>query len=309
MEVCNDLYTLSIAEINTNGIEVCGKAIGSGIGNVFPACVKMPHLNSTDKADLVQCSQDARRNVNEGSDPKFVRPGIVDMGAEEEKLEQFLADIDEEDPSNMQMTASESFENQEGSMVGPSKFIAELTEAPESALVSHLPGFKRTFPSKHYAGYVTIDKNHGKNLYYYFVEYEHNREKDPLVLWLNGDPGCSSIDGFVYEHGPFNFKSGGTLDFKESSTFLDITDMVHYDTTYEVMGLAFHPNFTSNGCLTQTTSCFGRYQGVISEFTVNGFSSTTSSKATSAFPSKVKKDFHHGASICRTSWRANSFWT
>ncbi|KAL0906683.1 hypothetical protein M5K25_025196 [Dendrobium thyrsiflorum] len=84
-----------------------------------------------------------------------------------------------------------------------------ISAAPENALVSHLPGFNGTFPSKHYAGYVTIDKNHGKNLYYYFVESERNPDKDPLVLWLNGGPGCSSFDGFVYEHGPFHFKSGG----------------------------------------------------------------------------------------------------
>ncbi|KAI0491632.1 hypothetical protein KFK09_025892 [Dendrobium nobile] len=81
--------------------------------------------------------------------------------------------------------------------------------------------------------------------------------------------------------------------------------MVHYDTAYGVMGLAFHPNFTSNGCLTQTTSCFGRYQGVISEFIVNGFSSITSSEGTSAIPSEVKRIFtmglpyteHHGGQI------------
>ncbi|KAK9756279.1 hypothetical protein RND81_01G086500 [Saponaria officinalis] len=78
--------------------------------------------------------------------------------------------------------------------------------APQSALVTQLPGFNGTFPSKHYAGYVTIDKSHGKNLFYYFVESERSPSQDPVVLWLNGGPGCSSFDGFVYEHGPFNFQ-------------------------------------------------------------------------------------------------------
>ncbi|CAB78333.1 SERINE CARBOXYPEPTIDASE I PRECURSOR-like protein [Arabidopsis thaliana] len=82
-----------------------------------------------------------------------------------------------------------------------------ITEsAPESALITKLPGFEGTFPSKHYSGYVTIDKEHGKNLWYYFIESEKNPSKDPVVLWLNGGPGCSSMDGFVYEHGPFNFE-------------------------------------------------------------------------------------------------------
>ncbi|KAL5562218.1 hypothetical protein UlMin_031965 [Ulmus minor] len=84
--------------------------------------------------------------------------------------------------------------------------------APESALITKIPGFSGTLPSKHYSGYVTIDENTGKNLFYYFVESEKNPSKDPLVLWLNGGPGCSSFDGFVYEHGPFNFaKSNGSL--------------------------------------------------------------------------------------------------
>ncbi|XP_047971173.1 serine carboxypeptidase-like 20 [Salvia hispanica] len=74
--------------------------------------------------------------------------------------------------------------------------------APDGSLVAKLPGFNGSFPSKHYSGYVTINE---KKLYYYFVASERNPSKDPVVLWLNGGPGCSSFDGFIYEHGPFNF--------------------------------------------------------------------------------------------------------
>ncbi|KAF5726809.1 Serine carboxypeptidase-like 20 isoform 3 [Tripterygium wilfordii] len=76
----------------------------------------------------------------------------------------------------------------------------------EDVLVTHLPGFKDAFPSKHYSGYIEIDNE--RYLFYYFVVSEREPKNDPIVLWLNGGPGCSSFDGFVYEHGPFNFETG-----------------------------------------------------------------------------------------------------
>ncbi|XP_038708605.1 serine carboxypeptidase-like 20 [Tripterygium wilfordii] len=74
----------------------------------------------------------------------------------------------------------------------------------EDALITHLPGFSGKFPSRHYSGYVLKDMR----LFYYFIVSERQPETDPVVLWLNGGPGCSSFDGFIYEHGPFNFKDG-----------------------------------------------------------------------------------------------------
>jgi serine carboxypeptidase-like clade 1 len=48
---------------------------------------------------------------------------------------------------------------------------------------------------------VSVNETNGRELFYYFVESEGNPATDPVVLWLNGGPGCSSFDGFIYEHG------------------------------------------------------------------------------------------------------------
>lgn len=82
--------------------------------------------------------------------------------------------------------------------------------APDEALVESLPGFSGSFPSRHYAGYITADDEDRHTLYYYFVTSSNNPATDPLILWMNGGPGCSSFDGFIYEHGPFSFEANGT---------------------------------------------------------------------------------------------------
>jgi serine carboxypeptidase-like clade 2 len=37
-----------------------------------------------------------------------------------------------------------------------------------------------------YSGYVTVDENQDRALFYYFVEAESDPASKPLVLWLNG---------------------------------------------------------------------------------------------------------------------------
>ncbi|KAL6514587.1 hypothetical protein OROGR_020166 [Orobanche gracilis] len=60
-----------------------------------------------------------------------------------------------------------------------------------------------------YSGYVTVDPKAGRSLFYYFAEAIDPCNK-PLVLWLNGGPGCSSLgNGALTELGPFRVNPDG----------------------------------------------------------------------------------------------------
>ena len=52
-----------------------------------------------------------------------------------------------------------------------------------------------------YSGYLKTDIE-GNELFYVFTPSQSSPSKDPLFLWLNGGPGCSSLFGFLGEIGP-----------------------------------------------------------------------------------------------------------
>ncbi|XP_022715923.1 serine carboxypeptidase-like 31 isoform X2 [Durio zibethinus] len=75
--------------------------------------------------------------------------------------------------------------------------------------VTNLPG-QPSVDFRHYAGYVTVNEKNGRALFYWFYEAMSNPDEKPLVLWLNGGPGCSSVGyGATQEIGPFIVDTGG----------------------------------------------------------------------------------------------------
>lgn len=82
--------------------------------------------------------------------------------------------------------------------------------------IEDLPGLSHQPSFNQYSGYLKAQGS--KTLHYWFVESQGHPESDPVVLWLNGGPGCSSLDGFLSEHGPFLVNSDGkTLHYNPYS--------------------------------------------------------------------------------------------
>ena len=85
--------------------------------------------------------------------------------------------------------------------------LSRAAAAVPGDLISSLPGYGPAgkTPSKQYSGLMAADEAKTVFLHYWFVESTGNPQTDPLAMWMNGGPGCSSLEGFLTELGPFSF--------------------------------------------------------------------------------------------------------
>ncbi|KAJ7643630.1 carboxypeptidase [Roridomyces roridus] len=85
-----------------------------------------------------------------------------------------------------------------------------------------------------YAGHLPITSPNATNasaneLFFWFFPSANELAKNEIVIWLNGGPGCSSMDGLFQENGPFLWQSGTFAPQPNPFAWTNLTNMVWID--------------------------------------------------------------------------------
>ncbi|WJX31914.1 Serine carboxypeptidase-like 45 [Trifolium repens] len=119
------------------------------------------------------------------------------------------------------------------------QIILGVNSFPESDKITSLPQQPKV-KFQQYAGYITVDEVQKRALFYYFVEAEVEPASKPVVLWLNGGPGCSSVGaGAFVEHGPFKPTENGLI--KNNYSWNKVANMLYLESPAGV-GFSYSAN-------------------------------------------------------------------
>nr|XP_033333510.1 venom serine carboxypeptidase [Megalopta genalis] len=112
-----------------------------------------------------------------------------------------------------------SYQLRDDADVGNPLFLTPLIEsgkiddARNKAVVQH----KEMDDVASYSGYITVNKEYNSNMFFWFFPAAHNPKTAPVVLWLQGGPGATSMFGLFMENGPFFVNANKTLEKRKYS--------------------------------------------------------------------------------------------
>lgn len=89
-------------------------------------------------------------------------------------------------------------------------YVRQIAVRSSSEAACSMSTSQITTMCRQFSGLLPI-ANDTKHLHYWLVESERDPASDPLVLWLQGGPGASSLMGYFTELGPLLTNDDSTL--------------------------------------------------------------------------------------------------
>ncbi|KAJ8883643.1 hypothetical protein PR048_015496, partial [Dryococelus australis] len=144
----------------------------------------------------------------------------------------------------------------------------KIEEAQNRSRVQGGP-FPEDIPS--YSGFFTVDKDNGSNTFFWFFPAElhfplqHDYANAPVVLWLQGGPGATSLFGLFAELGPFSVATDGATLVRNPHSWHKNHSLVFIDNP---VGTGF--SYTTEGGYAQDESQVGEdlYSAMVQFFTL-----------------------------------------
>lgn len=84
-----------------------------------------------------------------------------------------------------------------------------------------------------YAGLLPISNDTNSNsseLFFWFYPSPNPEADDEILIWLNGGPGCSSLEGILQENGPFLWQYGTYRPVKNPYSMIVISPSARHRT-------------------------------------------------------------------------------
>ncbi|KAI4375277.1 hypothetical protein MLD38_013165 [Melastoma candidum] len=105
-----------------------------------------------------------------------------------------------------------------------------LSSEAEADRIASLPGQPQV-PFQQYSGYVTVNRVAGRALFYWLTEAYSRPLSRPLVIWLNGGPGCSSVAyGASEEIGPFRINKTASELYLNKFSWNNVANLLFLET-------------------------------------------------------------------------------
>ncbi|KAF4637912.1 hypothetical protein G7Y89_g178 [Cudoniella acicularis] len=102
------------------------------------------------------------------------------------------------------------------------RFLSQDTEAFR---VKSLPDIPFDVDEMYAGNIPTNTQNSSRSLYFVF-QPKFGNPVDEITIWLNGGPGCSSLEGFFQENGPFSWGYGQYSPTINPYSWVNLTNML-----------------------------------------------------------------------------------